>query len=99
MIDKIRERGIDLFILVVDHDCNRYVVEDYKAHSDYNSYKLSFTFEDWSGIINDGKEHLYAVAEYRNADDRVLIKYQDEDFDNLLLKLKEWNDKHKKKIL
>jgi hypothetical protein len=95
MIEKIKEHGIDLFILVVDYDRNRYVVEDYKAHADYNSYKLIFTFEDWSGIINDGNEHIHIVAEYRNAEDKVLVKYQDEDFDNLLLKVKAWNENHK----
>ena len=95
MIEKIKEHGIDLFILVVDYDHNRYVVEDYKAHSDYDSYKLSFTFEDWSGIINDGKEHMFIVAEYVNAKGLALIKYQDEDFGNLLGKLKSWNETHR----
>lgn len=74
---------------------NMYKAEPYMAHADYTTYRLTFGFEDWSGIIDDGNEHLYMTAEYMNADDCVLVKFQDEDFDSLLLKLKEWDDKHR----
>jgi len=94
MLEKIKKKGIDLFILVVNEDTNGYIAEDFRSHADYNSYKLMFTFEDWSRIINDGKEHLYIVAEYVNADDVRLVKFQDEDFDRLLDKVREWNKKH-----
>ena len=95
MLEKIKELGIDLFILIVDEWYNKYKVEDFKAHADYHSYKLTFTFEDWSGIIDDGKEHMYIIAEYVNADGGVLVKYQDENFDSLLQKVKAWDDKHR----
>lgn len=94
MIDKIKSLGIDLFIHIIDADTNKYEAKPYMAHADHNSYKLFFTFEDWSGIINDGNEHVHIVAEYRNAEDKVLVKHQDENFDKLLLKVKEWNEKH-----
>lgn len=96
MLSKIKELGIDLFILIVDdYEHNKYKVKDYMTHADYHSFKLVFTFEDWSGIIGDGKEHMNIIAEYVNAKNQVLIKYQDEDFDNLLLKLKKWNETHR----
>ena len=96
MLNKIKELGIDLFIFIIDdHWHNKYKVKDYMAHADYHSFKLVFTFEDWTGIIDDGKEHMNIIAEYVNAKNQVLIKYQDEDFDNLLLKLKKWNEAHR----
>ena len=96
MLNKIRELGIDPFILIVDNYWhNKYKVADYMSHADYHSFKLVFTFEDWTGIIGDGKEHMYIIAEYVNAKDQVLIKYQDEDFDALLMKVKAWNENHR----
>ena len=96
MLNKIKELGIDLFILIVDdYWHNKYVVKDFMSHADYHSYKLVFTFEDWSGIIGDGKEHMNIIAEYVNAKGQVLIKYQSEDFDDLLQKVKKWNENHR----
>lgn len=96
MLNKIKELGIDLYIYIVDdYMHNKYKVNPFMFHSDYHSYKLVFTFEDWSGIIGDGKEHTYIVAEYVNAKNQVLIKYQDEDFDALLMRVKAWNDNHR----
>ena len=96
MLDKIKELGIDLFITIVDdYWHNKYKAEPFKFHQDYHSYKLTFTFEDWSGIINDGKQHMKIIAEYVNAKGQILIKYQDEDFDKLLQTVKEWNDSHR----
>lgn len=96
MLNKIKELGIDLFILIVDnYEHNKYVVEDFMSHADYHSFKLVFTFEDWSGIIGDGKEHMNIIAEYVNAKNQVLIKYQSEDFDDLLQMVKKWNENHR----
>ena len=96
MLDKIKELGIDLFITIVDdYWHNKYVAEPFKFHQDYHSYKLTFTFEDWTGIIGDGTEHMNIIAEYVNANGEFLIKYQDEDFDDLLLKIKKWCDEHR----
>lgn len=95
MLNKIKELGIDLFILIVDDYRNKYKVKDYMAHADYASFKLVFTFEDWTGIINDGKEHMYIIAEYINAKNQVLIKYQSKDFDELLQEVKKWNELHR----
>ena len=58
LLNKVREKGIDLF-------------------------------------INDGKEHMYIIAEYVNAGESVLCKWQSEDFDELLDMIKEWNDTNK----
>lgn len=76
-------------------DYYMYEVHEYMYHADYNSFKLSFSFEDLSNIINDGKQHLNIIAEYVNADDSVLVKWSSEDFDELLGMIKEWNDTHK----
>lgn len=46
-------------------------------------------------IINDGKEHIQTIAEYTNADDAVLCKWQDDDLDSVLDKVKEWNESHR----
>lgn len=88
-------KGVDLFIQIYDFNHNMYKPEPFKHHADYNSFKLMFGFEDWSGIIGDGKTHIYYVAEYRNAKDAVLIKLQDENFGRLISKIKDWNDKHR----
>ena len=93
--DKIKRSGIDLFVLVMDKDRNMYMAEPYRAHADYDSYRLVFSFEDWGGIIGDGLEHIYITAEYRNANDEVIVKFQDEDFDRLLLKVGEWCCNHR----
>lgn len=95
LLQKIKEKGIDLYILIKDEMHNMYEVHPFMYHADYNSFQLIFKFEDWSGIINDGKEHIYTIAEYTNADDTVLCKWQSEDFDKLLDKIKEWNYSHK----
>lgn len=95
MLNKIKELGIDLFILIVDCWHNKYKVKNYMEHADYNSFKLVFTFEDWTGILDDGKEHVSIIAEYVNAKNQALIKYQSEDFDELLQKVKKWNEVHR----
>lgn len=95
LLQKVKEKGIDLFILIKDKMKNLYEVHPYMAHADFWSFKLVFKFEDWSGIIGDGKEHIYTIAEYTNAKEAVLCKWQSEDFDELLDMVKEWNSKHK----
>ena len=95
LLNKIKEKGIDLYILIKDIMHNMYEVHPFMCHADYNSFQLIFKFEDWSGIINDGKEHIHSIAEYTNANDAVLCKWQDEDFDKLLDKIKEWNEAHR----
>lgn len=95
MLEKIEKHNIDLSILVVDMLYNKYKAEPFKGHIDYDSFKLVFTFEDRTDILNDGKDHMMIVAEYVNADDQILIKLQDEDFDRLLSKLENWCNKHK----
>lgn len=95
LLQKIKEKGIDLFILIKDDMHYMYEAHEYMAHADYNSFKLVFTFEDWTNIINDGKDHMCIAAEYVNADDSVLVKWISEDFDKLLDTVKEWNDKHR----
>ena len=95
LLNKVQEKGIDLFILIKDEMKHLYVPHPYMVHADYKSFQLVFKFEDWTGIIDDGKTHIYIIAEYINADDSVLCKWQDEDFDKLLDVVKEWNDKHR----
>ena len=95
LLEKVKEYGIDLYILIVDTMKNRYKAEPFKYHADYNSYQLIFKFEDWSGIIGDGKEHIQTIAEYVNADNSVLCKWQSENFDKLLKMVKNWNDTHR----
>lgn len=95
MLDKIRQYNIDLYITVKDEMKNLYVAEPFKYHADYHSFQLKFNFEDWSGIIDDGKEHISIVAEYVNARNGVLVKFQSEDFDELLKKVSDWNKNHK----
>ena len=60
LLNKVREKGIDLFIKIID-----------------------------------GKEHIYIIAEYVNADEYAICKWQSEDFDELLNMIKEWNDTNK----
>lgn len=95
LLNKVKEKGIDLYILIKDDMKNLYVPHPFMVHANYDSFQLIFKFEDWSGIIGDGKEHIQTIAEYINADDAVLCKWQSEDFDELLNMIKEWNDKHK----
>lgn len=95
MLNKIREREIDLFILVKDEMKNLYVVEPFQNHADYNSFQLRVNFEDWTSVINDGKEHIHIVAVYANANDEILVKFQNEDFYALLDEVKTWNDSHR----
>lgn len=95
ILQKVKEKGIDLFILVDDDFNYLYEPHEYMAHADYNSFKLIFSFEDWTKIINDGKEHMFIIGEYVNADDAVLVKFSNENFDELLNEIKKWNDEHK----
>ena len=95
MLSKIKEKGIDLYILITNRNKNWYEAHPFMYHSDYNSFQLIFKFEDWSGIIGDGKEHIQTIAEYVNADNEVLCKWQSENFDELLDMIKSWNDAHK----
>lgn len=95
LLNKVQEKGIDLFILIKDDMNYMYEAHEYMAHADYNSFKLTFTFEDWTNIINDGKDHICIAAEYVNADDSVLVKWTREDFDELLDMIEEWNNIHR----
>lgn len=95
LLNKVQEKGIDLYILIKDDMKTLYEPHPYMVHADYDSFQLVFKFEDWSGIIGDGKTHIYTIAEYINADDAVLCKWQDEDFDKLLDEVKKWNDTHR----
>ena len=95
LLEKVREKGIDLFILIKDDMNYMYESHDFMYHADYNSYRLVFKFEDWTNIVNNGKEHMCIVGEYVNADDGVLVKWNSEDFDELLDMIKKWNDTHK----
>ena len=95
LLQKVQEKGIDLFIKIINDLENLYESHDFMYHADYNTFQLVFKFEDWTKIINDDKQHLYTIAEYINADESVLCKWQSENFDELLDMIKEWNDKHK----
>ena len=95
ILQKVKEKGIDLFILIIDDMNYKYEAHEYMAHADYNSFKLVFSFEDWTKIINDEKEHIFIIGEYVNADDSILVKFSNENFDELLNEIKEWNNKHK----
>lgn len=95
LLKKVQEKGIDLFIKIIDDLENLYESHDFMYHADYNTFQLEFKFEDWTNVINDGKQHIYTIAEYINADESVLCKWQSEDFDELLDMVKEWCDKHK----
>ena len=95
LLNKIQEKGIDLFIKIIDDMEFKYEAHEFMYHVDYNTFQLVFKFEDYTKIINDDKEHMYIIAEYVNADDSVLCKWQSEDFDELLDMIKEWNDTNK----
>lgn len=95
LVHKLTEKGIDLFIKIVNNLENLYEAHNFMYHADYNTFQLIFKFEDWTKIINDGKQHLYMIAEYINANNSVLCKWQSEDFDELLDMVKEWNNSHK----
>lgn len=95
LLQKIKEKGIDLYILIKDRMNNLYEPHPFMYHADYNTFQLVFKFEDWTKIINDGKEHIQTIAEYTNADDAVLCKWQDDDLDSVLDKVKEWNESHR----
>ena len=92
ILEKIKEKGIDISITLVDEFKYLYKAEPYKAHSNYNSFKLCFSFETY---ILDDEEHTDICAYYKNANGVYLIKIQDESFDNLLNKIKDWNVNHK----
>jgi hypothetical protein len=95
MLSKIKEKGIDLYILIKNEMNNWYEAHPFMYHADFNSFQLVFKFEDWSSIIGDGKEHIQTVAEYVNASNAVLCKWQSENFDELLDMIKEWNNAHR----
>jgi hypothetical protein len=95
LLNKVKEKGIDLFILIKDDEHNLYEVHDYMAHANYDSFKLVFGFEDWTNIIDDCKEHIQTIAEYVNADDSILCKWQGNTLAEVLDEVKEWNNKHK----
>ena len=95
LLQKIKEKGIDLYILIKDDMKNLYEAHSFMSHKDYNSFQLIFKFEDWTKIINDGKEHIQTIAEYINANDAVLCKCQADTLDEVLDKVKNWNDKHR----
>lgn len=102
LLETVRQNGVDLYITIVDlyitivdYNRNLYVPEPFKYHTDYQSYQLVFTFEDRTGIVGDGKEHIQTVAEYVNANNVVLIKLQDDDFGSLLEKLRKWCETHR----
>jgi hypothetical protein len=95
LLQKIKEKGIDLYILIKDDMKNLYEAHSFMSHKDYNSFQLIFKFEDWTKIINDGKEHIQTIAEYINANDAVLCKWQADTLDEVLDKVKNWNDKHR----
>lgn len=94
LLEKVKQYCIDLFIKIID-DHNHYVVAPFEYHANYNSYKLSFSFEDWSVFYKDGKQHIKIIAEYVNADDAVIVKFQNEDFDKLCEVLQTWCNEHK----
>ena len=95
LLNKCIEKGIDLFILIKDDMKNLYKAHPYMVHANYDSFQLIFKFEDWTNIIGDGQKHIQTIAEYINADNAVLCKWQDDNLDKLLDRVKEWNDKHK----
>lgn len=95
LLQKIKDKRIDLFIKVIDDMKIKYEAHKFMYHADYNTFQLIFKFEDWTGIINDGKQHMYTIAEYVNADNSVLCKWQSEDFDELLNMVKIWNNIHR----
>lgn len=95
LLNKVREKGIDLFIKIIDDMEFKYEAHEFMYHADYNTFQLVFKFEDYTKIINDGKEHIYIIAEYVNADEYAICKWQSEDFDELLNMIKEWNDTNK----
>lgn len=95
LLQKIKEKGVDLFILIKDDMKNLYKAHPFMCHADYNSFQLIFKFEDCTDIIKDGKEHIQTIAEYINANNAVLCKWQADTLDEVLDKVKEWNDKHR----
>lgn len=94
LLEKVKQYGIDLFIKIIDEH-NHFIASPFEYHANYDSFKLSFSFEDWSGFHTDGKQHIEITAEYVNANDAAIIKYQDEDFDKLCEKLQKWCKEHK----
>ena len=95
LLQKVKEKGVDLYILIKDEMKNLYESHPFMYDSDYNSFQLVFKFEDWTKIINDGKEHMQTIAEYRNANNALLCKWQADTLDEVLDKVKNWNDKHR----
>lgn len=95
LLQKVKEKGVDLYILIKDEMKNLYEAHPFMYDSDYNSFQLVFKFEDWTEIINDGKEHIQTIAEYANANYDVLCKWQADTLDEVLDKVKNWNDTHR----
>lgn len=89
-------KNLDLFIRVIDDNTNKYVCFPAQYHRDYMSFTLTFSFEDWSGMYVDKKQsHLEYTATYKNAKGEYLVKFQDEDFNALCVKVEAWNNAHR----
>lgn len=80
---------LDLRIKVIDYNQNKYIVDP------KGPWQLVFGFEDWSGIIDDGKSHIKITAYYRNSEGCNLVKWQNEDLDELIAEIKEWNNENR----
>lgn len=89
-------KNLDLFIRVIDDNTNKYVCFPAQYHRDYMSFTLTLSFEDWSGMYTDKKQsHLVYTATYKNAKGEYLVKFQDEDFNALCVKVEAWNNAHR----
>ena len=93
MREKIK--NIDLFIRVVNDNTNEYVTFPAQYHKDYMSYTLSFSFEDWANAYTPEKVRLHYTAVYKNANDEILVKFQNKDFDTLCDEILKWNKSHR----
>lgn len=81
---------LDMFINVVDEWHYKYVVDQF----DY-TYQLHFTFEDWTNIYGGNERHISYVAEYISHTGMILVKFQNDNFEVLCEKVKEWNTTHR----
>ena len=55
LLNKVKEKGIDLYILIKDDMKNLYIPHPFMFHANYDSFQLIFKFEDWSGIIRSSQ--------------------------------------------
>lgn len=88
-------KDLDLFIRFTDDMHNKYVVDNFNY-----TYHLIITFEDWTRIYGDGRPHVKYIAEYvtpHHLSPRV--KWQSEDLDELIVKVREWNECHRENEL